>query len=76
MSKAQLVITAAAPAHTVAQLQARPDQLSTYYNTIRAHRPSPDIHQQAFNPRPKAFPTTDDITRTTGAATTAPRSSC
>ncbi|MCV7377855.1 transposase [Mycobacterium alsense] len=50
---------AAAPAHTLAQLQALLDEFATYYNTIRPHRAlGRHTPLQAFNARPKAFPTT------------------
>jgi Integrase core domain len=51
-------LTAVAPAHTVAELQAQLDEFSTYYNTIRPHRAiARRTPRQAFNARPKAFPT-------------------
>jgi Integrase core domain len=51
-------LTAAAPAHTVAELQALLDEFCTYYNTIRPHRAiSRRTPLHAFNARPKAFPT-------------------
>jgi transposase InsO family protein len=51
-------LTAAPPAHTLAELQQLLDEFTTYYNTVRPHRAvdrRTPLH--AFNARPKAFPT-------------------
>jgi transposase InsO family protein len=51
-------LSAVAPAHTIAELQAQLDEFSAYYNTIRPHRAiARRTPLQAFNARPKAFPT-------------------
>src|ERR1700757_1196213 len=46
------------PAHTLAELQTQLDEFTTYYNTIRPHRAvDRRTPLQAFDARPKAFPT-------------------
>ena len=51
-------LTAAPPAHTLADLQALLDDFTTYYNTVRPHRAvQRRTPLQAFTTRPKAFPT-------------------
>jgi integrase-like protein len=51
-------LRAATPAHTIAELQAQLDDFTRYYNTIRPHRAvGRRTPLQAFNARPKAFPT-------------------
>jgi transposase InsO family protein len=45
-------------AHSIAELQTQLDEFSTYYNTIRPHRAvDRQTPLQAFDARPKAFPT-------------------
>jgi transposase InsO family protein len=45
-------------AHSIAELQTQLDEFSTYYNTIRPHRAvDRRTPLQAFDARPKAFPT-------------------
>ena len=51
-------LTAVASAHTIAELQRLLDEFSTYYNTVRPHRAiARRTPLEAFNARPKAFPT-------------------
>jgi hypothetical protein len=51
-------LTAAPPARTLAELQRLLDEFTTYYNTVRPHRAvDRRTPLQAFNARPKAFPT-------------------
>jgi transposase InsO family protein len=51
-------LRAAAPAHTIAELQAQLDDFTGYYNAVRPHRGvGRRTPLQAFNARPKAFPT-------------------
>ncbi len=50
-------LTATAPATTITELQAQLDDFSTYYNTVRPHRAvDRRTPLQAFNARPRAFP--------------------
>ncbi len=51
-------LAAVAPAHTVAELQSLLDEFAVYYNTVRPHRAiARRTPLEAFNTRPKAFPT-------------------
>jgi transposase InsO family protein len=51
-------LAALPPARSISELQTQLDEFSAYYNTIRPHRAlDRRTPQQAFDARPKAFPT-------------------